>query len=187
MISFILFNPICQAGSIKFLMTVISYPMEIKILQETDKARYSALWRNTLIEHNEFFRIAREDEPSPQIQTNFTNESFTLGAFIDANLVGSISVERDTRKKLKHKALLFRMFVHSASAGCGVGRALVKEAIAHAKRIDGLKQLYLTVLDTNARAIYLYNSLGFETFAHEPASVNINNNFVGELQMVCFL
>lgn len=161
--------------------------MEIRKLQAADKTFYSELWHNALMEQDEFFRISSEDEPLPQIQTKFTSESFTLGAFINSTLVGSVSIERDIRKKLKHKALLFRMFVRSAFAGCGVGRALVNEAITQAKCIDGIRQIYLTVLDTNERAIYLYSSIGFETFAHEPESVRIGNSFIGELQMVYFL
>jgi GNAT superfamily N-acetyltransferase len=98
-----------------------------------------------------------------------------------------VSVERDARKKLRHKALLFRMFVHATSAGHGVGRALVHEAIAQARCIDGVRQLYLTVLDTNERAVHLYSTIGFIAFAHEPESVKIGINFVDELQMVYFL
>lgn len=161
--------------------------MDIRTLQESDRPFYSQLWANALVEHNECFRISSSDEPSPQIPTKFSRESFTLGAFINAELVGSVSVERDMREKLKHKALLFRMFVHASAAGKGVGRALVKEALMEAKRVEGLKQLYLTVLDTNERARDLYASFGFAAFAYEPESVKINSAFVGELQMVCFL
>lgn len=157
--------------------------VEIRTLKETDKALYSELWRNALVEQDEYFRISIEDEPSPQIQTKFTSDSFTLGAFINSSLVGTVSIERDLRTKLKHKALLFRMFVHASVAGRGVGKALVKEAISRAKCIQGLKQLYLTVLDINERAIHLYTSLGFETFSHELESVKIKTKFVGELQM----
>jgi len=161
--------------------------MEIRTLQETDNALYSELWRSALLEQDEFFRISIDDEPSPKIQTKFSNESFTLGAFINDTLVGTVSVEREVRTKLKHKALLFRMFVHASAAGKGVGKALVNEAISQAKSIQGLRQLYLTVLDINERAIHLYTSTGFATFAHEPESVRIKSNFVGELQMIRFL
>lgn len=161
--------------------------MIIRVLQKADKAIYSELWRNALLEQDEYFRISIEDEPTPQIQTKFSNESFTLGAFINTSLIGTVSIERDLRTKLKHKALLFRMFVHSTAAGKGVGKALLNEAISRAKSIQDLRQLYLTVLDVNERAIHLYTSAGFETFAHEPQSVKIKNKFIDELQMVCFV
>ena len=161
--------------------------MEIRTLQQADKTLYSELWCNALTEQDEFFRISIEDEPYPQIQTKFSQESFTLGAFIDSNLIATVSIERDIRLKLKHKALLFRMFVHPSASGKGIGRVLLNEAISQAKSIQGLKQLYLTVLEVNKKAIHLYKSAGFEIFAHEPESVKIKDKLIDELQMVCFL
>ena len=160
--------------------------MGIRVLQAADKVHYSALWSNALIEQDEFFRISINDEPLPQIQTEFTNDSFTLGAFLNASLVGTVSVARDSRTKLKHKALLFRMFVHQAASGTGIGKALLKEAISKAKGIEGLRQIYLTVLATNVRAINLYTAMGFETFAREPGSVKISTGYVDELQMALY-
>lgn len=60
--------------------------MEIRTLQQADKTLYSELWCNALTEQDEFFRISIEDEPYPQIQTKFSQESFTLGAFVDSIL-----------------------------------------------------------------------------------------------------
>ncbi|MHB0989931.1 MAG: GNAT family N-acetyltransferase [Burkholderiales bacterium] len=127
-----------------------------------------------------------EDEPLPQIPTRFTAESFTLGAFADSRLVGTVSLERDAGAKLKHKALLFRMFVRPDAAGHGTGKALLKAAIAHAELIPGLRQLYLTVLARNERARNLYASLGFQIFAHEPEAVNFEGVFADEYRMVFF-
>lgn len=161
--------------------------MQIRMLQEHDNVLYTQLWQQALVAQNRFFRISIEDEPSPKIQTKFSSESFTLGAFVDSNLVGTLSVERDSRTKLKHKALLFRMFVDSSHAGKGIGKALVKQAKAQSILIQGLHQLHLTVLSNNERAIYLYQSCGFETFALEPKSVEINGHYIDELQMILFL
>jgi len=161
--------------------------MDIRLLKETDSSAYSELWRTALEEQDEFFRISIQDEPSPQIQTEFSKESFTLGAFINGDLLGTVSIQRNTQTKLNHKALLFRMFVHSSASGKGVGKALVNEAITQTKSIQGLRQINLTVLDVNPRAIHLYNSAGFKVFAHELESVKIQNEFIGELQMVLFV
>ena len=161
--------------------------VQIRTLVETDNEAYTKLWRDALTEHDAFFRIAHEDEPLPRIQTQFSDESFTLGAFDNAGLVGTVSIERDARAKLKHKALLFRMFVHPRAADQGAGRMLINEAITKAKNIQGLSTLYLTVLASNKRAIHLYSSIGFKGFAHEPEAVKINNDYIDELQMAYFL
>ena len=161
--------------------------MQIRMLQKSDNDIYTKLWQQALIQQNSFFRISIEDYPAPKIQTKFSGENFTFGAFVDGNLVGTLSVARDIQTKLKHKALLFRMFVHPDHAGKGIGKALVKQAIIQSKSIQGLRQLYLTVLANNETAIHLYQSCGFDTFAHEPESVEINSQFVDELQMVLLL
>lgn len=148
---------------------------------------YTALWRFVLKEFDAFFRISLADEPFPQIPTRFTRESFTLGAYLGSELMGSVSIERDNRVKLNHKALLFRMFVHPDAAGQGIGKSLVSEAISHAESMQGLRQVHLTVLYTNDRAKRIYTSLGFKEFSREPQSVKINELYVDELQMVRFV
>lgn len=161
--------------------------MAIRLLEQSDCESYTALWRFALKEFDAFFRISLADEPFPQIPTRFTRESFTLGAFLGSELMGSVSIERDSRAKLIHKALLFRMFVHPDATGQGVGKSLVIEAISHAQFMQGLRQIHLTVLHTNDRAKSLYTSLGFKEFAREPQSVKINESYIDELQMVRFM
>lgn len=157
--------------------------VEIRKLATGDNELYRSLWLVGITEHATSFRVAVEDEPAPSIPTLFAPDSFTLGAFVGSDLVGIVSFERDTRKKLRHKALLFRMFVRSDMAGQGVGHALIKTVSAEAKTLHGLRYVYLTVLASNERAIRLYSSCGFHQFAQEVGGVRIGDQFVDELQM----
>lgn len=161
--------------------------MHIRLLQAADHTEYTQLWIYALTEQQTYFRVALEDDAQPRIPTRFTAESFTLGAFIGTQLVGTVSLDRETRFKTRHKAVLLRMFVHPAATGQGVGKALVQETLNLAGNINGLRQVYLTVLATNPRAIGLYAAMGFSQFAQEPGSVYINGEYVDELQLVCFL
>lgn len=156
---------------------------DIRELDTNDSEAYRRLWLQGITEHSSFFRIAPEDEPAPSIPTRGTADSFTLGVFAGTELVGIVSLERERRAKLRHKALIFRMFVSPKAAGRGLGKALLQAAQARAERIDGLRYLYLTVLAPNSRAIQLYASQGFEEFAREIGSVKIGEDFVDELQM----
>jgi len=155
----------------------------VRELIEADNEQYRALWWHAITQHSQFFRIAPEDESTKFIPTRFTDDSFTIGAFLDRKLVGIVSVERDIRKKLSHKALVFRMFVHPDAARCGVGRQLLNKVIREMAAIKSIRYLYLTVLATNERAIHLYSSLGFKEFAREPGAVCIDGEYVDELQM----
>lgn len=154
-----------------------------RLLLPDDETHYSRLWRNALVEQAQFFRVAPQDFPEPYIPTHFADDSFTIGAFEERKLIGTVSVEREFQLKLRHKALVFRMFVHPAVMGQGIGRLLMTGAIHQSENVNGLRQLHLTVLATNERAIRLYRSVGFTEFAREPESVKIDQNYVDELQM----
>lgn len=157
------------------------------MLDYEDEARYRALWMGALTEQSEFFRTAAEDEACPTIPACSSRDGFTLGAFIGSQLVGIVSLSRDKGAKLRHKALLSRMFVNPCAAGQGVGKALLHEVITHAIAIDDLLQIRLTVLATNQRARALYSAMGFQDFALEPGAVRIGDRYVDEVQMVLFL
>jgi cyclohexyl-isocyanide hydratase len=159
----------------------------LRTLEPSDDSGYSALWRYGLVEHGHFFRSALDDDGAAGIPTRFTPDSFTLGAFIDGRLIGITSLERERAAKLRHKALISRMFVRPDAEGSGVGKLLLREAIVRAEALGDLRQVYLTVLATNERAQRLYASLGFRGYAREPDAVRIGDGFVDEIQMVRFL
>lgn len=155
----------------------------IRKLQESDNENYCTLWTCAINEYAEYFRISPADEATRFIPTRFAGDSFTFGAFSGSKLMGVVSVERDARRKMNHKALLFRMFVHPRAAGQGAGRALLESVISEMQQIDDIRYLYLTVLASNSRAVHLYTSVGFVQFAREPGAVQIGDKFIDELQM----
>lgn len=155
----------------------------IRLLLPADKAQYSALWQIAPTEQARLFRVALEEYPEQHLPTHFAEDSFTIGAFEQNKLVGSVSIERDFRLKCRHKAVLSRMYVHPDAAGKGVGRLLVLEAIRLAAKANGLRQLCLAVLTSNIRAIQVYRSAGFIESAHEPEAADIGEYDADELQM----
>lgn len=159
----------------------------IRPLQPEDDEAYGQLWREALAAHGAHFRTALADDVPKGIPTGFTDESWTLGAFEGERLVGIVSVARERGEKLRHKALLSRMFVHPDVGGSGLGKQLLHEAIMRAVRLTDLRQIWLTVLETNEPAQRLYAAAGFRSYSHEPDAVRIGDRYVAELQMVRFL
>lgn len=159
----------------------------IRALQPGDEPAYRSLWGEALATHATHFRTALADDVPRGIPTRFTEDSWTLGAFDGDRLVGIVSVEREQGEKLRHKALLSRMFVHPDVAGSGLGTRLLHEAIMRAVRLTDLRQIWLTVLETNEPAQRLYAAAGFRSYAHEPDAVRIGERYVAEIQMVRFL
>lgn len=159
----------------------------LRLLEPADDAAYRKLWVEALTSHGQFLRTSLLDEITQGIPTDFTGDSFTVGAFQDGALVGITSLRRDSLERLRHKALLFRMFVHPDASGHGIGKALVHELLVRAEAVGDLRQIYLTVLASNERAQRLYASMGFRGYANEPDAVRIGDAFVAESQMVRFL
>ena len=108
-----------------------------------------------------------------------------LGAF-DATgaLVGSIGFAREERRKQRHKALVFGMFVAPEHAQRGIGRALLDACIARARATAGIEQLELTVTASNARATRLYEAAGFRVFGVEERALKIGDRYYPKAHMV---
>lgn len=159
----------------------------VRLLKPSDEAAFAKLWQIALTEQADFFRSDILDYSQLYIPTLFTPDCFTLGVFVDSQLVGIVSLQRDTKIRLNHKALVCGMFVHPMASGKGIGRKLIEQLLIEVKKQPEIKQLYLTVLASNTRAQRLYATFGFEKYAHEPRSVRIHNEFVDEWQMVLLL
>ncbi len=92
-----------------------------------------------------------------------------VGAFANDLLVGIGGIVRDPRAKLRHKALLFGMFVAPEAAGQGIGRAIVDSLIAEARGF--VSSLHLTLMADNDRARAVYEKAAFTVYGREPQSV----------------
>jgi RimJ/RimL family protein N-acetyltransferase len=81
---------------------------------------------------------------------------------LGGEVIGEGTIRRMSPKRLRHVAHV-SVEVHPAHQGVGVGRALMNALIDWAKGAEGagLLRIDLGVFATNARAIRLYESLGF--------------------------
>jgi ribosomal protein S18 acetylase RimI-like enzyme len=164
--------------------------MIIKIItQESEIRAYYDLLMKAITDEPQFFRISPTDMKGEVFPTQDTFENFTLGAFNDdGELVGTVGFKRDLFLKLRHKGLIFRMYVSEKAKGHGLGRKLLQALIERAKQGEGLRQLYLTVVSSNQRAINLYLSEGFELYSREKGSIKMaENEFIDEDSMIKYL
>lgn len=160
--------------------------MQIKKLTGADAPEYQKLIVLGVETHPESFRISPADvrQSEPSFAAEDEND-FTLGAFDDSQtLVGVVSFDRERREKMRHKGLIYRMYVADARAGSGIGRKLLRAAIERAAQIAGLEQINLTVVATNERARRLYESERFISFSHETRAIKIGANYYDEQNMV---
>lgn len=111
----------------------------------------------------------------------------SFGAWCDGRLVGAVSLERQTRPKTRHKALLLGMYVEPGQRGQGLGRQLVAALLAEARRRAGLRQIALTVTEGNVAAEALFQACGFARFGVEPLAIRDGDRFLNKIHMVCLL
>jgi RimJ/RimL family protein N-acetyltransferase len=114
---------------------------------------------------------------------------FLLGAYASAGttLIGVVGLIRNPSDKQRHKAAVIGMYVAPEAAGRGVGRALLKELLARASRVEGLRQIQLLVGSRNEAARKLYESFGFRKYGCEVGALNVGGVFHDADLMALFI
>ena len=112
-------------------------------------------------------------------------DGFILGAFDGRTLVGVVGMQRESQRKLAHKALLWGMYVVPDARGKGVGRLLVAGALRQAFAWPGVRQVNLAVNAANAPALALYQASGFTSFGLERGCMLVDGVLHDEIHMVC--
>jgi ribosomal protein S18 acetylase RimI-like enzyme len=115
------------------------------------------------------------------------DEHFYLGALAgngDTELVGMVRFARAEGRKDQHKAQVASLYVPPEWRGQGVGRALMEEIIARARRLEGLEEVRLDVVTTNTAAVALYRSLGFEVYGTDPCTLKDGERYWDEYLML---
>ncbi len=120
-----------------------------------------------------------------------SGDNYVLGAFVAGQLVGTVGLGRNTRRKQHHKARIWGVFVDREHRGQGIARSLLAEVLQRAASLSGLEQIILTVGDHQAAARRLYSSLGFTIFGHERGALKLGDGsgdeYVDEDYMVFML
>jgi RimJ/RimL family protein N-acetyltransferase len=161
----------------------------IKEIKSDQLTSYKEFLRTGLIEDEDNFRLTANDDEEAPFPTNNKEDSFTLGAYINNELAGVVSFERDgaEREKLRHKGILFRMYISKKFRGRGVGRELIGAVMQRAEKLPGIEQINLTVIENNEAAKALYRKCGFVTFGSEKRAIKWKGRYFTEDQMVLFL
>ena len=163
--------------------------MQLRVLESGDAASFTAIRLAALRECPTAFSSSYEEEcdiplaqAAERIVPNLDRAIF--GAFEGETLVGTLGIYRENRRKLKHKAVIWGVYVAPPFRRHGVGRMLLECALAHARSMADLLQVTLGVNTENAAAIALYESAGFEPFGLERGFMRVDGVLHDELHMV---
>lgn len=119
------------------------------------------------------------DSPSVRAYLARWPDSAIFGAF-DPDLVGTVGIMRHRHVKAAHKMIVWGMFVEASQRGKGVGRSLIDAVIAHARTVDGVSRLYISVTSDAGGALRLYERAGFRIWGTEPDSLRHDGRSVEE-------
>lgn len=100
------------------------------------------------------------------------NEQRILGIGGFARLAGT---------KTTHKGLIWGMYVRPEARGAGVADLVMGALLDHAK--GHVRQVQLTVVAANGRAVAFYERHGFTGYGVEPASILMDGTYVDEALM----
>lgn len=106
-----------------------------------------------------------------------------LGAFAGADLAAVAGLRFEQRPRTQHKATLFGVVVRPPFRGRGLAQRLVEAVIDEARSTPGIRVLQLTVTETNAPALRLYERCGFVVFGTEPMAIRVGERFLGKVHM----
>ena len=163
--------------------------MEIREVFSNQIEIYKRLILQGLVDDEDCFRISPKDEEMESFPTTDLSDSFTLGVFDKNELIGVASFKREgeKREKLKHKGLLFKIYISPNYRRQGLAGKLINEVINRAKLVEGIEQINLTVIPTNQHAKKLYEKFEFKTYAHEEKAVKWKGEYFNEDQMKLML
>src|SRR5579871_762117 len=163
--------------------------MEIRIITADDATEWWRLRLEALEGDPEAFSSSAEEHRKLSIEDvkkrlgAGTADSFVVGAFEDARLVGVAGFYREQGLKARHKGRIWGVYVTSKSRGQGVGRKLLQKLLERARTIQGLEQIQLSVSTTQTAAAELYRSLGFHSWGIEPSALNVGGRHIDEEYM----
>ena len=146
--------------------------------------------RKTSAETEFMSRYPEEITVSVEAQSRFLQmiendpDNFMLAAYIDGRMVGNAGITRvRDNLKYRHRAN-FGISLQEEVCGLGLGTLMMQEILEIVRR-TAFEQLELTVFGDNARAIGLYEKVGFKQVGILPRAYRLKDgNYHDEVQMV---
>lgn len=148
--------------------------MSVRVLVGADAREFQRLRLEGLRECPTAFAAHYEEERDTGLEAVATRleptpERSVCGAFFDESLVGIVGMDRESRRNLRHKALLWGMYVTPEFRGKGIGHELLDYVLRYAETMTGLRQINLWVNTEASSALAMYRAVGFVPIGTERA------------------
>jgi ribosomal protein S18 acetylase RimI-like enzyme len=167
------------------MMGVLTTPNNIhyRILNDTDINSYKKIRLDCLKNHPQNFGTLYEEEIHSQsfkfekVLSADTENDFLFGAFENQQLIGICGFIQEKRLKTKHIGEISQMYVLPLHGKKGIAKQLLHLTIERAFLNKHLEQITLGVVNSNNRALSLYEKTGFLQYGFIENYYKYNNNY----------
>ncbi|WP_043366268.1 GNAT family N-acetyltransferase [Belnapia sp. F-4-1] len=139
-----------------------------------DAAAFRALRLEALRLHPEVFAADFAEEagrPLDWFAERLASNEVWAAVAPDGTLLGMAGLICHAAAKLRHKAVLWGVYVRAEARGTGLGAALVGAVLAAAR--GKVEEVRLTVTVGNEAAIRLYEGFGFRVYGWEERALRV--------------
>jgi ribosomal protein S18 acetylase RimI-like enzyme len=167
----------------------MNLPTEIRFLTSDDANEWHRLRLEALECDPEAFSASPEEYQSlslEEVKRRLWSDSdaFVVGAFEQNRLLGMAGFYRHRGPKTGHKGQVWGVYVAGRVRGKGIGRRMMRMLLDRGAAIRGIEQIMISVTTTQAVALSLYGSLGFEAYGCEPRALKVGARYIDEQCMV---
>lgn len=153
--------------------------IKVRRLDAHDVTSYRELRLEGLKSHPEAF--ISSDKPASWWTERLEMNSVFGGWIDNSPLLGLAGLRMHTAAKLRHKGVLWGMYVRPGARGTGLAASLVQRVIEHARPL--VEEICLTVVASNATAHRLYRAAGFEQYGLERRALKVGDQYYDEVLM----
>lgn len=126
------------------------------------------------------------EEWAPKLER--TPDNIVLGYFIngagaEAELAGMIGLTRFAKRKRRHRATIWGVYVSPSARGQRAAAQLLDEALRYAREMGGLDHLILSVSHHATAALRLYATAGFTEWGREVRAARTGEVWMDEIHL----
>ncbi len=103
--------------------------------------------------------------------------ALALYAEVAGKLVGMAGAGWSDRRKTRHVAEVYAVYVKPNHRGKGIGAALVQGLLEELKALPQIEKVKLGVTDSNEAAVALYRRLGFEIVGRARRALQVDGRY----------
>jgi len=168
----------------KPVASALTISLKVRRLETSDVADYRELRLESLKGHPEAFASSWEQEADKPaswwVERLETNTVF--GGWVNSSpLAGVVGLRVRDGAKLRHKGVLWGMYVRPEARGTGLAAALLQHVVDHSRSL--VEEVCLTVVASNAAANRLYSAAGFREYGLERRALRVGSEFYDDVLM----